>query len=244
MPTMDYLATATRSITPSLVKMSFTITKSDPDVNNAVSELHKARKEARRTIFTKNSLIKDSYVQTYIDVVPKFKTVETKKTDGKDEKIVKDKVFDCYSASTTLAFNLSNDETVIDDFTDIMNMTIALNSRCSYDFGITDDERQQIYQELYSEAIDNGMAAVRNIIAKSSELSEMTPYIMDINTNPSSNRDYAATKYRCGNALNESDMTYEPIITPEIIFDMFSNKKITLASMLVLKLDLRGPRSI
>ena len=243
MPTMDYLATATRAVTPSLVKMSFTITKSDPDVNNAVSELHKARKEARRTIFTKESLIKDSYVQTYIDVVPKFKTVETKKTEGKEEKIVKDRVFDCYSASTTLAFNLSNDETVIDDFTDIMNMTIALNSRCSYDFGITETEKHQIYQELYAEAIDNGMAAVRNIIAKSSELSEMTPYIMDINTNPNSNRNYAAS-YRCGNAFDEADMAYEPIITPEIIFDMFSNKKITLASMLVLKLDLRGPRSI
>lgn len=243
MPTMDYLATATRAVTPSLVNISFTITKSDPDVNNAVSELHKARKEARRTIFTKDSLIKDSYVQTYIDVVPKFKTVETKKTNGKEEKIVKDKVFDCYVASTTISFNLSNNDTIIDDFTDIMNMTIALNCRCNYDFGITESEKQQIYQELYAEAVDNGMADIKNIISNSTELKDMTPHIVNINTNPNSGRDYAAAKYRCGSSYDEAP-EYEQIITPELVFDMIANKKIVLSSMLVLNLDLRGPRAI
>lgn len=243
MPTMDYLTTATRAVTPSLVKISFTITKCDPDVNNAVSELHKSRKEARRNVFSKDSLIKDSYVQTYINVTPRFKTVETKKTDKSGEKIIKDKVFDCYAASTTISFNLSNNDTIIDDFTDIMNMTIALNSRCDYDFGITEAEKQQIYQELYAEAVDNGMAAVKNIISNSTELKDMTPHIVNINTNPDSGRDYGMAKYRCGSSYDETP-EYEQIITPELVFDMISNKKIVLSSILVLNLDLRGPRAI
>jgi hypothetical protein len=247
MPNMNINASAIKKVNPSIVKMGFTIKAYDKDVSKAVDSLNTIRKETRKKLYLVDSLIKDSYNQSNIDVVPLYKNVKSKKMEKGVEKEVIDKVFDKYMSTSTITFTLNNDDTVVDDFTNILNMAIALETKCDYTFDITDEERGAYIEELTAQAIDDGMRSVRTIVSKSTELADLVPKITDIETTPRNSDIYESSR-RCGAAkfmnADAGFEEYEQIITPELVFDIFANKKITLSVLLTLTIDLRSSRAI
>lgn len=244
---MNYEATASKAVNPTIVKMRFTITASDKDVEKAVNTLNETRKKSRKDIFLKDSLIQDSFTQTSISVQPMYKNEEIKvKVDGKE--VTKyNRVFDTYTASTTFSFNLSNTETIIDDFTDILNMGIKLKTKCYYDFDITPEERLQYEEELTAQAVDDGIKSVKNIMSKSEELKNLVPYILEIRTNNSYQFEASAIRGAAKTlkaAAPGSADDYPEIITPEIVIDIFNNKKIFIESTVGLVMDLKSSKAI
>lgn len=245
MCTMNYEASATKAVNPSIVKMSFTIASKNEEVAKAIEELSALRKKSRKDIFLKESLIHESFSQSNIEVRPLYKTVETEEKVGDKVTKVKSTVFDTYEAMTTFNFNLSNADTIIDDFTDILNMAIDLKTKCYYDFDITADEKLQYSEDLMAEAIDNGIKSVKNIVDKSNEINNLIPYILEINT--VDDNYYGETAYRGaakGRSIAADISEYPDIITPELVVDIFNNKKIYLHATVKLIMDLKSSKAI
>lgn len=245
MCTMNYVSSASKSVKPTVVNMSFSIYVNDTDVTAAIHKLNDQRKKSRQQIFLKDSLIHDSFEQTNIEVTPQYKIVETTKEIDGEKKVIKESVFDHYTAYTNFSFQLKNDDTVLDDFTDILNMTIALKTKCDYSFNITDSERKELLEELTAQAIDNGIKSIKNILGKcqSTELDNRSLNITGIDTNYASGGGYrgAALAEKC---IRKGEYDYEEIITTDLVQDIFNNKKIALSKTINIEIDLKTSRAI
>ena len=244
MPTMNYSSTAYKEVNPSIIKMTFSIRATDEDANESIKKLSALRKQCRMEIFSKDSLIHESYKQKQISVDKLYKTVSTKVKDGDTEKLVSNRVFDKFRSSTILEFTLKNEDTVIDDFTDILNLAVELEQDCKYYFDITSEETVSYGEELYAQAIDKGISSVTSIIAKTKDLSDLKPIIIEINTqghNGYACLDAAVPMKTRGAAAPDEEAN---IITPELVADIFDNMKIVLSKSVELVIDLKSQRAI
>ena len=241
MSTMNYKSKSEMYVKPTIVKINFTICETDKDVKVAVSKLRDAISKSKKTIMLKNSLKSGSFEQTQISVIKKYKTVNTIGPDNKTT--TREQIFDCYAASTIFSFILENGDTIVDDFTDILNMTIELQTKCNYVFDITNEERSEYKLKLISEAIDKGVNAVNTIILNVNEADLSKATLVNIVTDPNAAKDFDGVMYRKASAASNTD-TYEEIITQDMIIDMFNNKKIYLFTEVLLNFNIDSSRAI
>ena len=240
MSTMNYKSKSDMYVKPTIVKINFTICETDKDVKVAVSKLRDAISKSKKTIMLKNSLKSGSFEQTQISVIKKYKTVNTIGPDNKTT--TREQIFDCYAASTIFSFILENSDTIVDDFTDILNMTIELQTKCNYVFDITNEERSEYKLKLISEAIDKGVNAVNTIILNVNEADLSKATLVNIVTDPNAAKEFDSVMYKSRSASNTD--TYEEIITQDMIIDMFNNKKIYLFTEVLLNFNIDSSRAI
>lgn len=240
MSTMNYTSKSEMYVKPTIVKINFTICETDKDVKVAVHRLHDAISKSKKSIMLKDSLKSGSFEQTQISVIKKYKTVNTIGPDNKTT--TREQIFDCYAASTIFTFILENSDTIVDDFIDILNMTIELQTKCNYIFDITEEERSEYKLKLISDAIDKGVKAVDTIILNVNEADLSKATLVNIVTDPDAAKALDSVMYK-SRAANNTD-TYEEIITQDMIIDMFNNKKIYLFTEVLLNFNIDSSRAI
>ena len=242
MTTLNYKSLVTKEVSPSIVKMGFRLTSQNADVDKAIKDLAELRRKCKAEILKTHSVDNSSYRQENIEVQPFYTMVTKKKKVGGETEEYVERKLDSYIARSDIRFVLENEaDTTIDDFVKILNMTLDLKTKCYYDFCITDSERDQIMIELTAEAVDKALQDMKTIIEKSSSLAETKPIIISIDDNgPSRNVVFdSAPKYK-GAPQEEA----EAIITPELVNDIFINKKIKISKELTIKFELISQKTI
>ena len=248
MTKMLYNSSATQEVKPTIIKMVIGIDVHDNDVASAVKTLSNIRKSCRDLIYSKKSCNLSTYKQTEITVSEQFEYKQIERPDRKGTTVTQTlKVKNGYNAATALTFTLLNEDTVVEDFTNIINIPLTINTdnikvKCQYDFDITKEERANIMCDLTAQAIDNGLADIEKIIETSNTLKGKAATIESIDfveSQPSYGG--GVPKYKessfCSDIFNQEDI--EEIITPELVQDIFDNRKIILNKRMTLCFDIK-----
>lgn len=253
MATFTYQKSVEKISSPSIVRMELFISVHEKTAKDAVIKLDKLRTSYKKLFLTDdgtkklNSLIASSYLQTEINVRENFKTVTVEVKTGREIKKENKRVQDGFVANTTFGFTLANKAGVIDDFVYVLNIPLSnkdkdVSLHCDYSFDIKDTEREAINLELYSQAIDECMADVQAIIDKSKTFANYKIAIKEINQNNSNaiGHEYeSSAKYKgLRNMAILDDQPIEEIITPDLVKDIFENKKIITNKTLWFTLEL------
>lgn len=239
------LVSSTVKVNASIIKLTFTVTAENENVAEAIKELNTTRKELKTFLFGKNSFTSSTYNQTNITTTKKYKYISIKKTENNEEKEYKDQVFDKYVVSSLITCELKNSASIIEDFTDILKfITAANNIELKYTFDITDEERVNATNQLVADIIDNGMQNIRQIIEKSGELVNMKPILLRVEEPQITAARTGAVKGRSLADFMEELEELDEVITPELVADIFDNKKIVLSKSLNLTIDIKSPKAL
>ena len=161
MAQLIYPYTAEISVKPSVVNMSFTVTKRDKDISTAINSHKDLVNQLKDHCLDKRSYRKDSYKQSNLSFRKNTKR-ETYyiRRDNPDvvisiekyEKLSQEKRLDYipqnrellvdYSVTSYIDISLNNDDTVIEDFTSIMNLCTHYEIICRYEHTILPEERK------------------------------------------------------------------------------------------------------
>ena len=247
MTKMLYNSSATQEVKPTIIKMVIGIDVHDNEVASAVKTLSNIRKSCRDLIYSKKSCNLSTYKQTEITVSEQFEYNQIERPRNGQTVTQTIKVKNGYNAATALTFTLLNEDTVVEDFTNIINIPLTINTdnikvKCQYDFDITKEERANIMCDLTAQAIDNGLADIEKIIETSNTLKGKSATIESIDfveSQPSYGG--GVPKYKessfCSDIFNQEDI--EEIITPELVQDIFDNRKIILNKRMTLCFDIK-----
>ena len=247
MTKMLYNSSATQEVKPTIIKMVIGIDVHDNEVASAVKTLSNIRKSCRDLIYSKKSCNLSTYKQTEITVSEQFEYNQIERPRNGQTVTQTIKVKNGYNAATALTFTLLNEDTVVEDFTNIINIPLTINTdnikvKCQYDFDITKEERANIMCDLTAQAIDNGLADIEKIIETSNTLKGKSATIESIDfveSQPSYGG--GVPKYKessfCGDIFNQEDI--DEIITPELVQDIFDNRKIILNKRMTLCFDIK-----
>lgn len=253
---MEYKCNASKKVKPSIVKMTFNIRKENIDSKQVVTDLKDTVDELRTLCVTTNSYKYDSYEQQNINFrknnVKEYYYINSKtnKTITVDEynklKDVDRVDFEkryrvklvSYIASVTINIILNNNNTVVNDFTKIINKCIELAIDCNYEHTITEEERDKYMRVLYANCINNGIEAITEIASDIKCYDKNKVEVLSITDTNISNgmyeRDLSPMLKRC--SMN-SDYEEEQYFIPEFIKELFNNN-IILKKELVLKVQL------
>ena len=247
MTKMLYNSSATQEVKPTIIKMVIGIDVHDNEVASAVKTLSNIRKSCRDLIYSKKSCNLSTYKQTEITVSEQFEYNQIERPRNGQTVTQTIKVKNGYNAATALTFTLLNEDTVVEDFTNIINIPLTINTdnikvKCQYDFDITKEERANIMCDLTAQAIDNGLADIEKIIETSNTLKGKAATIESIDfveSQPSYGGGFPKYKESsfCGDIFNQEDI--EEIITPELVQDIFDNRKIILNKRMTLCFDIK-----
>ena len=247
MTKMLYNSSATQEVKPTIIKMVIGIDVHDNEVASAVKTLSNIRKSCRDLIYSKKSCNLSTYKQTEIMVSEQFEYNQIERPRNGQTVTQTIKVKNGYNAATALTFTLLNEDTVVEDFTNIINIPLTINTdnikvKCQYDFDITKEERANIMCDLTAQAIDNGLADIEKIIETSNTLKGKAATIESIDfveSQPSYGGGVPKFKESsfCSDIFNQEDI--EEIITPELVQDIFDNRKIILNKRMTLCFDIK-----
>ena len=247
MTKMLYNSSATQEVKPTIIKMVIGIDVHDNEVASAVKTLSNIRKSCRDLIYSKKSCNLSTYKQTEITVSEQFEYNQIERPRNGQTVTQTIKVKNGYNAATALTFTLLNEDTVVEDFTNIINIPLTINTdnikvKCQYDFDITKEERANIMCDLTAQAIDNGLADIEKIIETSNTLKGKAATIESIDfveSQPSYGGGVPKFKESsfCSDIFNQEDI--EEIITPELVQDIFDNRKIILNKRMTLCFDIK-----
>ena len=247
MTKMLYNSSAIQEVKPTIINMVIGIDVHDNDVASAVKTLANIRKSCRDLIYSKKSCNLSTYKQTEITVSEQFEYNQIERPRNGQTVTQTIKVKNGYNAATALTFTLLNEDTVVEDFTNIINIPLTINTdnikvKCRYDFDITKEERANIMCDLTAQAIDNGLADIEKIIETSNTLNGKAATIESIDfveSQPSYSG--GVPKYKeasfCSDVFSQEDI--EEIITPELVQDIFDNRKIMLNKRMTLCFDIK-----
>ena len=112
-----------------------------------------------------------------------------------------------------------------------------------YTFDITDEERVNATNQLVADIIDNGMQNIRQIIEKSGELVNMKPILLRVEEPQITAARTGAVRHSSADFMEELEELDE-VITPELVADIFDNKKIVLSKSLNLTIDIKSPKAL
>ena len=211
MTKMLYNSSATQEVKPTIIKMVIGIDVHDNEVASAVKTLSNIRKSCRDLIYSKKSCNLSTYKQTEITVSEQFEYKQIERPDRKGTTVTQTlKVKNGYNAATALTFTLLNEDTVVEDFTNIINIPLTINTdnikvKCQYDFDITKEE------------------ADANFVESQPSYGGGVPK-------------YKESSF-CSDIFNQEDI--EEIITPELVQDIFDNRKIILNKRMTLCFDIK-----
>ena len=260
MAKMKYEKTITKLVKPSVVNLHITIMREGKDAIKVLSDLNNIRELCKDFIISKKSYKENSYKQFNVNFMKlyKNKTVYKNKNKASDllsedeyknlkiqELTIKEKksiiyekmdikVFDKYEASIVVTAALNNSDTVIDDFTNIINMAIDKKLTCTYDYNITDNEQHKYDLELYTECVNEGINEIKEIISgfnfKHNDIN-----LLSISTDS----EYGNTTFgieRTSKYSKRLDTSYyepEQYFIPDLIKELFNNN-IELKKTLIL----------
>ena len=233
MTKMLYNSSATQEVKPTIIKMVIGIDVHDNEVASAVKTLSNIRKSCRDLIYSKKSCNLSTYKQTEITVSEQFEYNQIERPRNGQTVTQTIKVKNGYNAATALTFTLLNEDTVVEDFTNIINIPLTINTdnikvKCQYDFDITKEERANIMCDLTAQAIDNGLADIEKIIE--------TDFVESQPSYGGGVPKYKESSF-CSDIFNQEDI--EEIITPELVQDIFDNRKIILNKRMTLCFDIK-----
>lgn len=237
-----YPCFAEMHVKPSIVIMTLKIFTSGKDAKSVLSELNDKLSLARDFCIAKPSYRENSYSQENISFRENHTTEyfyrhlylkDTLKTEVEYKNLTANeqqmyarqsrKIFDNYTASTRINITLNNTETVIDDFTSIVNMSTDQSLFCSYEHTILPEQKKKYMRQLYINCVNQGM---NDII----EIANGIPYfnpehieIVKITEDIKRERDYGID-FSCKSAmLAEEEYTPENYFIPELVQELFNN---------------------
>lgn len=245
MTKMKYTKTVTKTVHPTIVKLNLIITCEDKNASSAIDKLNDTITTCKCLITKKSSYEKYSYKQTNL----KFRKCYKKKIIYVNKKIksnilTKDEydiavendssvskvyektevsVFDKYEASTQLSAVLIYNDTVIQDFTDIMNMAIDKKINFTYDHNITDTEKNAYEIELFTTGVNSGLDEINNIVSKF-KFSHDKVKIVSIDEQPS----YGLYNVECSDISartlgTSNSYVPETYLIPSLVKELFNN---------------------
>lgn len=237
MTKITYNKTITKSVKPTIVNLDFYIKTSNKELGKAINALNEIRKICKDFVESKKSYRVDSYKHENINVRKIMKTkifyVDTlnpsrilsleqicavSPEDIKYYKKETEEIFDKYEVSISANAILDNSETVIEDFTDIVNMCLEKEISCTYNHTITKEERQQYNLAMYSECVNKAVEEVKQIIDDIEVKSNSFFEVSEISDNfGSSNRELCMADY--GTASYKPEQYF----IPELIKELFNN---------------------
>ena len=257
---------ATKEVKPNIVELSIYISEKDKDAKEVIRKINNKKETTKYYIMDRISYKKDSYKQSTINF-RKVTNQEEYYTDGKH--MISRKEYSNLSGQKQQAYTITHKETllyyeaslnisasltyeenatnekatvdqVIQDFTNIYNMSIENNYKCRYNQTISKEMSETIQNDLYVDCINKGMAKVIYIAKgvadfkpdgiKLLQINETSTYDNPINNNYSMRK--AATKLSL-----DSSYTPEQYMMPELIADVFDNK-LTISKSLDLKFEI------
>ena len=273
MATIEYSSTSHIEVKPTIVEMTFSIRVSDDSPNKSITKFNDCVTKLKKRIMKKKSYREDTYKQQNIDFRKNdiyeyyYKEITTGKTISTDDYSRLDKesqttyqyykrfVGTYYITSSSVSIILNNTESVIKDFTDLINFSIDLNTEitaeteniyvkthCTYNHTILKEEREAYMKQLYIDCINKGIDDLKNI-AKNVSIFDPNNLKVNIITERSfdsldrTSRDLIAdfdseATMRCGSASQT-----EQYFIPELIKELFNNN-ITLSRFVNLRAEI------
>lgn len=239
MAKISYISNVTIEKKPTVIFMNFMITETDESSKAVVKKINKKRIDLKKFVQNRSSYREDSYKQTTIHIRRLENKVYYYENDNGDiisyeeynnlpgsERMSYSKKFRTdfmgYQASLNISIILNNSETVVKDFSAITSMSVKKDINCDFDCGILPEEQDNINKQLYIECSTKGIKAIHEIAKgiggqyytdKTTIISIMDPAV----TSPYN----ADIQYE--RAMKTASIPEEPIITPEIIEDIFNN---------------------
>ena len=254
MAQMVYPCSAEIRVKPSIVNIGFLICKSNEDPKQVINELNKTINLVKDYCTSRPSYRKDSYSQSNINVrqdIHKFDvyvntennkiidvTAYLKLSANEQAKYIpqRKEEFLGYIVSTTIEIILNNDDTVIDDFTNIVNMAVENDIKVEYEHNILPEERHTYMKKLYAQCVNQGMRDIVEIVTNIDVFDPKTLKIEEIVENFGRTGALIADKY-CSSDLASASYEPEQYFVPEIIKELFNNN-IVLSKQLELRVTL------
>ena len=228
---LKYASTQSISVKPTIVEISLYLLNYGKTPKEAHDLLLDGRNKIKELVSSLGSYRENSYKQQNVGVEKLYKY--EKKNDGCN--ITSEKVFDKYAAHTYITLilerNEENDDIIIEDFTNIFNLALNLDYRCTYHHNITETERESYNRKLYASCINNGLDEITAIIDdtklrnKDIELNEVLEDKLG---------SYPMMRICSENNYNEET---DVIINPELIKELFNNN-IVIEKTLTLRISL------
>lgn len=233
MAKLVYPCTATKTVKPSIVRLAFTISVDGQDPKAILTSLNNTISMAKDFCTSKKSYRPDSYIQSDISFRENspsdisFRENSSKEYENlsaeeqhRYKKYSKNVYID-YSVSTNISIILNNNDTVIQDFTDIVNMIIENNMRCYYFHDILEEERQKYMRQLYVDCINTGMKEISEIANGVTYFDPKNIQIIQVGENLSNSGSIMSDMCYKGSRAD----VYEPkkFCIPELVKELFNN---------------------
>lgn len=239
MTKLVYPCKATKTVKPSILRLEFTISENGHNPKAILTSLNNTISMAKDFCTSKKSYRPDSYTQSdisfkdtssteyyyqnvYTNLKKSVKEYENLSAEEQHKyKKYSRKAFIDYSVSTNISIILNNSDTVIQDFTDIVNMAIENNMKCNYLHDILEEERQKYMRQLYVDCINTGMKEISEIANGVNYFDPKDIQIIQVGENLSNSGFVMSdTCYK----ESRADV-YEPekFFIPELVKELFNN---------------------
>lgn len=253
MTTIWYTSKATMEIKPTIVELNFSINTESLNPKNAIDTLKKKVNIVKQFCKSKKSYKshKQSNIGFYRKTIKEYyyknertgtvySEKEYKNLNQTDKEFCKRYYRDIqgpYVSYTTIQVILSNDSTVIADFTDIMNMSMQEQLKITYNHTITNDERTRFMKQLYIDCVNEGMEDIRHTAKSISCLDESKIELVSIDEPNIDNNMTIGRNCKSTDIMNRNNFEPEQFFVPKLMEELFNNN-ITLNKAVNLKVNI------
>lgn len=261
---MIYNSVVTTEVKPDIVGLIIKLNAKCKTAKEAADKINEDRNLAKTFISSKASYRADSYHQTDFNLTKRtYRETYYVRKDNKNSEISQTEYdnlsqvnrneytrmtrehFLYYEANLSLVAVLNYGDTVVTDLMGIFNMCTEKDFKCDYEHAISDELEDTTMQELYTKCINQGVAAVQNIVNNLNFATSKEVKLLEVRDPAASStptRYDGAMMRKSAMCMMEEDAAfgaaYEPeqIITPELLEELFNNN-IELKKSLDLTLD-------
>ena len=154
--TLSFHSEATKELYPDIIKVRITIYTMGKVQKDVLSELEDKLTFIREFVTKLSTYQNESYSQT------SMKT----KTDGTRKRNYTEKITG-YRSEVSVHFILNFDkDKSVRDMVDLINMSIDKDIDCGHNFEVSPELAQKTYDELYIQAVNDGVKATQNKISQ------------------------------------------------------------------------------
>lgn len=251
MTEMTMTSSKTINVKPSILELTICIKQLDEKQKKAADMTLESLSSIKDIITEKQSYQKNSWQQTSVTFKRNTYQYIYYENSNNNKDIISQETFNSapatvqhqynkkyktkllnYSAIIFVSCILDNTDTIVNDFTDILNMISSKEQfSITYKHTLTNEEYKFLYDQLTADCINNGIKDAKELASKVSIFDPDKVNILEIvdNSNINNNMVYKAAR----RSSNEEEI--ETIIEPELVQDLFDTN-IEISKSLMLKI--------